>query len=156
AIVFALVRAGAEKIFVCNRNDDRAERLIAEFALTPKADQLQNIPWANRISWLERQKVDLIINATSVGMHPRIDDMPLTPKAFTSGAVAIDLVYNPSHTAFLQAAKTAGAAVVSGLGMLIHQGVAALELWSGLHLDIDDIYADLENALTTAFIPIKP
>jgi shikimate dehydrogenase len=155
AVVFALMQAGAETIFICNRSNTRAESLIVEFAPNIKTGQIQNIPWANRISWFERQRADLIINATSVGMHPRIDEMPLPPHVFVPHMVAIDLVYNPRHTAFLQAAKTAGATVVGGLGMLIHQGVAALALWSQQQLDIDDIYSSLEKQLMDA-LETKP
>jgi shikimate dehydrogenase len=51
--------------------------------------------------------------------------------AFPSKAVAVDLVYRPLHTPFMRAAEQAGARAIGGLGLLVHQGAAALELWSG-------------------------
>ncbi len=150
AVVFALLQARVGKIFLCNRSPARVEALKVTFAKYATDDQLQNIPWSNRGSWVTATAPDIIVNATSLGMHPQIHESPLPKQAFTSEMAAVDLVYNPMQTAFLRAASTAGAKMVSGLGMLIHQGVAALELWSKQPLDIREIYSNLENELQNA------
>ncbi len=147
AVVFAMLEAGTRKIFLSNRKAARAQELIAAFAAYAGAGQLQNVPWSNRSSWMAATAPDIIVNATSLGMHPQIHESPLPGEVFVSNMVAVDLVYNPMQTAFLRAARAAGAIAVNGLGMLIHQGVAALEIWSKRKFDIRDIYSDLESEL---------
>lgn len=150
AVVFAMLEAGARKIFLSNRKAARAQELIAAFAAYAGAGQLQNVPWSNRSSWMAATAPDIIVNATSLGMHPQIHESPLPGEVFVSNMVAVDLVYNPMQTAFLRAARAAGAIAVNGLGMLIHQGVAALEIWSKRKFDIREIYTNLENELRQA------
>jgi shikimate dehydrogenase len=150
AVVFTLLNAAAEKVFVSNRHADRAEALIAAFKTHVEARRLQSVPWPDRAVWIKERNVNLVVNATRVGMHPRDDESPLPNFIFSSQMVAADLVYNPLQTAFLQAASSAGAKSVSGLGMLIHQGVAAMELWSGKQFDIREIYSPLEKELIAA------
>lgn len=152
AVVFALLQARIQKIFLCNRSPARVDELMATFAEYAAEGQLQNVPWPNHSSWVAANVPDVIVNATSIGMRPQIHESPLPNHVFVSNVVAVDLVYNPLQTAFLQAAMAAGAKTINGLGMLIHQGVAALELWSEQRLDISIIYANLENELHEALI----
>jgi shikimate dehydrogenase len=77
--------------------------------------------------------VDLVLNATSLGLRPD-DPLPLDEARFPlrrAGAV-YDMIYRPAETPLLKAAKTAGCRTANGLGMLLYQGARALELWSGL------------------------
>ena len=77
--------------------------------------------------------VDLVLNATSLGLQPD-DPLPLDEARFPlrrAGAV-YDMIYRPAETPLLKAAKTAGCRTANGLGMLLYQGARALELWSGL------------------------
>ncbi len=149
AVVFALL-ARAGKFFLCNRSPARSEELMATFAKYAADGQLLNVPWPHRSSWITTNVPDIIVNATRLGMHPQIHESPLPKHVFAPNQVAVDLVYNPLQTAFLQAASTAGAKAINGLGMLIYQGVAALELWSKKPLDIREIYSNLESALRNA------
>lgn len=150
AVIFALLQAHIGRIWICNRNPDRAGAIRTAFIVFADAERLQNVSWADRAIWLKKHEVNLIINTTRVGMHPNEDESPLSHEAFSNQLAAVDLVYNPSQTAFLCAASSAGTKVVSGLGMLIYQGVAALELWSKQVLDICNIYANLESELKAA------
>lgn len=150
AIVFALLQVNARKIFLSNRRAIHAEELIAAFAAYAGDGQLQYVPWSNRSSWMAANAPDIVVNATSIGMHPQIHELPLPNHVFTPNLVAVDLVYNPLQTAFLQAAQAAGAKAINGLAMLIYQGVAALELWSKKQLDIHVIYSHLENEMRNA------
>lgn len=150
AVVFALLQLRALKIFLCNRSPARIDELMATFAEYAANGRLQNVPWSNRSSWLAATAPDIIINTTSLGMHPQVHASPLPNHLFAPNQVAVDLVYNPPQTAFLQAATAADAKAINGLGMLIHQGVAALELWSRKPLAIREIYSDLENELRQA------
>jgi len=150
AVVYILLQSGAQKIFLCNRHLERVQSLIGAFAAAE--NHLQSVSWPDRLTWLEKNEIDIIVNTTSVGMPPQMEESPLPKHVFSSKLIVVDLVYNPLQTAFLYAAHAAGAKVVNGLAMLIHQGVAALELWSKQQLDIRDIYANLEKVL----ISIKP
>jgi len=149
-VVFALLQANVGQIIVCNRSVERAETLLAAFANHAPTHQLQNVPWPERAGWLKKNKVDLLINTTRVGMHPHDDESPLPDHVFTAQMAVVDLVYNPVQTRFLRAANSAGAKIVNGLGMLIYQGVAALERWCGKQLAVGEIYSSLENELMRA------
>jgi shikimate dehydrogenase len=144
AVVFALLKTGAQKIFLCNRRADRADAVLAAFA---NDNRLQNVRWPERLNWLQNNKIDVVINATSMGMHPQLNESPLPPAVFTPCMIAFDLIYNPPATVFLRDAAEAGAKTANGLGMLIEQGVAALEIWSQRKFDLRDIYTNLENEL---------
>ena len=72
---------------------------------------------------------DIIINATSVGMSPNIDASPLTSDCLHEGQVVCDIVYTPPHTKLLQMAEAKGCKVVTGEGMLVHQGLESFKKW---------------------------
>ena len=77
-------------------------------------------------------EVDLVINATSLGLKPE-DALPLDEKQFSlkqAGAV-YDMIYRPAETKLLAAAKAAGCRTANGIGMLVHQGAKAFEIWTG-------------------------
>lgn len=76
---------------------------------------------------------DLIVNTTSVGMHPRESEMPtLPPGVFDHRPFVYDLIYAPAHTRLLQAAAEAGCETANGVGMLVQQGALSLSLWMGI------------------------
>lgn len=146
AVIFALLQANVEPIIVCNRSAERAATLFAAFA-NHAPNQLQYVPWPKRADWIKKNAVHLLINTTRVGMYPHDDESPLPAHVFAAQMAVIDLVYNPVQTKFLRTANSAGAKIVNGLGMLIDQGVAAMELWCGKQLEVDEIYSSLENEL---------
>jgi len=77
------------------------------------------------------QQSDILINATSVGMKPN-SNQSLIPKQLIKPKMTImDIVYNPVETKLAREAKSAGAKVVSGTEMLIYQGAASFEIWTG-------------------------
>ena len=79
-----------------------------------------------------KQRVDLLINATSLGLKPD-DALPLDESAFAlkNADAVYDMIYRPSETELLKRARAAGCRAANGLGMLLHQGAKALEIWSG-------------------------
>lgn len=77
------------------------------------------------------QDSDILINATSVGMKPKADVSPVAAKLLHPNLSVMDIVYNPLETKLAKDAKAAGAKVVSGVEMLIYQGAASFELWTG-------------------------
>ena len=74
---------------------------------------------------------DVLINATSVGMHPNASQSLVKPEWLKPSLTVMDIVYNPLETKLAKDAKAAGAKVVSGLEMLIYQGAASFEIWTG-------------------------
>jgi shikimate dehydrogenase len=80
---------------------------------------------------LNLQDSDILINATSVGMKPKPDDSPVPTKLLRRNLAVMDIVYNPLETKLAREAKAAGGKVVSGVEMLIYQGAASFEIWTG-------------------------
>ena len=80
---------------------------------------------------------DLLINATSVGMEPNDKENIVDPRWLKSDLVVMDIVYNPIETRLAKNAKKAGAKVVSGIEMLIYQGAASFEIWTGQKAPIE-------------------
>ncbi len=79
---------------------------------------------------------DIIINTTSVGMYPKIDEYPLDLDSFefNSNQIVYDVIYNPAKTKFLSLAENKGCKIINGLGMLFYQGIFAYEIWIGRKL----------------------
>jgi 3-dehydroquinate dehydratase/shikimate dehydrogenase len=117
AIVAGLRQYLAE-VTIYNRTVSRAEALAAEFSCR-----------AAGLDALAETSAEILINCTSVGMHPNVDDCPLQTVP-SSVKVVFDTIYNPPRTRLLaQAEKTC--LTVSGLEMFVNQGVAQFELWTG-------------------------
>ena len=74
---------------------------------------------------------DILVNATSIGMTPHIDQMPLDSDLLRAELVVFDIVYNPIKTRLVREAEAAGAETISGVEMLVWQGVLAFEKWTG-------------------------
>ncbi|HEU4962677.1 MAG TPA: shikimate dehydrogenase [Bacilli bacterium] len=90
---------------------------------------------------------DLIVNTTPVGMHPHTDAVPLYPAFLQKGQLVSDLIYNPRLTRFLQEAQARGCRISGGLGMFVHQGAHAFELWTGIAAPTDVMRAKVESCL---------
>ena len=74
----------------------------------------------------------LIVNTTPLGMSPQIEGSAWPANlAFPSKALAFDLIYNPARTRWMQQAERSGNRAINGLSMLIYQGAAAFEMWTG-------------------------
>jgi 3-dehydroquinate dehydratase/shikimate dehydrogenase len=119
AIVAGLSDAGA-KIKIYNRTIERAQKLAAEFGCEfAPLDDLANLD------------AKLVINCTSIGMHPNTDQSPLPKESIKKGMTVFDTVYNPAQTLLLKEAKQAGAKTIDGLSMFISQAAAQFKLFTG-------------------------
>jgi len=76
------------------------------------------------------QDSDILVNATSVGMYPNVNQSLVAPQWLKSNLTVMDIVYNPVETKLSRDAKAAGAKVISGVEMLIYQGAASFEIWT--------------------------
>ncbi|MEW6182922.1 MAG: shikimate dehydrogenase [Bacillota bacterium] len=133
AVCMALGMAGARRIVVFNRTYERAQALSREVQANTETTAVA-LPWED----LNKRKADVfqaagvVIQTTSIGMHPEKSACPaVSPAAFRKNQLVVDLIYNPVETRFLQMAAEAGAATQNGLRMLLYQGIAAFELWTG-------------------------
>jgi shikimate dehydrogenase len=82
-----------------------------------------------------RKEVQVIVNATSLGMQPHVDTTPLAAEDLEAGQVVYDIVYAPERTKLIRDAQARGLKTVGGLGMLVHQGRASFKLWTGVEPD---------------------
>ncbi len=76
-------------------------------------------------------KADILVNATSVGMSPDINETPVPSDLLKPGLIVYDIIYNPIKTKLLKDAEAVGAETISGVDMLVWQGVLAFEKWTG-------------------------
>jgi len=83
------------------------------------------------------KKADILVNATSVGMSPNINETPVAADLLKPSLIVFDLVYNPIKTRLLREAEQAGAKTISGLDMLVWQGALAFEQWTGIKAPVE-------------------
>lgn len=94
-----------------------------------------------------REDIQVVVNTTPVGMHPNTDATPLNAEDLVRGQIVYDIVYAPEHTKLLRDAEAMGLDTVGGLGMLVHQGRAAFEFWTGIKPDAAVFYAAAREKL---------
>ncbi|HWO97938.1 MAG TPA: shikimate dehydrogenase [Bacillus sp. (in: firmicutes)] len=121
-----------KQIDLCNRTPAKAEELIAE---NPGPVVSNSLSIEEAEAALE--KYDVIINTTSVGMHPYTDMSPLQLNRLKKGALVSDIIYNPLETKLLKDAKSRGAMTHNGIGMFVMQGALAFEKWTNKRPDIE-------------------
>lgn len=132
AIFYSLASSGMKNIDICNRTTARGEDIIKEcpFACVSKALTLQEAEQ-------EAGKYDIIIQTTSVGMYPETGAMPLNVTRIKDGAFVSDIIYNPFTTKIIDTFRHLGGRGENGIGMFVHQGALAFELWTGVKPDLD-------------------
>lgn len=94
----------------------------------------------------EGRSFDLLLNATSVGMHPHAGESPVSAEVVARCRAVFDAVYNPAQTQLLRLAGEAGALAIGGMEMLVYQAVAAHEIWYGTRFRPEDIAALCQDA----------
>jgi shikimate dehydrogenase len=135
-----LAESGVAALFLVNRTQDKADALASEIrARFPAVEVCPGYPGRD---------VDLVINATSLGLKPE-DPLPLNLDRFPLKAAGAlyDMVYRPIETRLLADARAAGVRAVNGLGMLLHQGVRAFEIWTGQAAPTSVMKAALQEEL---------
>jgi shikimate dehydrogenase len=120
AIVYGLLAKGAE-VKVFNRTLDKTQELADEFEC--EASSMDGLG--------EIQEYDIIINSTSVGMEPDVNESLVPRGLLNDKQIVFDIIYHPQETKLLKDAKEQGARAISGLEMLLYQGVAQFELYTG-------------------------
>jgi len=125
AIGYGLLEAGA-KIMLSNRTVVKGQDLTRQLGCDFRPlDELGNV------------EADVLINTTSVGMAPGEDRSPVDQKLLSKFSVVMDIVYAPLVTRLLREAASSGCEVIDGLSMLLYQGVAQFELWTGRNAPVE-------------------
>jgi shikimate dehydrogenase len=136
AVAVALLEAGCPALVLANRTPARAERLVAMLQEHFPGAQVRAVPLAEAAGVASQS--GLLVNATSVGLHSAGGAL-LPDTCFRPGQVVYDLVYRPLYTPLLQAARRRGATIIPGLDMLIGQGAAAFQIWTGLPFPVEAV-----------------
>jgi shikimate dehydrogenase len=126
AVAYQLAKDGA-RVSIANRTSGRAQEL---------AENVMSVGEANGTGLEELPELtanaDIIINTTSVGMHPDIEQTLVTADMMHTGQVVFDIVYSPLKTRLLLEAKKAGAITIDGIRMLVLQGAESFRIWTGI------------------------
>jgi len=140
AVAFSLALAGTKKIVLTDLDQKKAVALVTD--ITEKTGR--------SVEYVEQESVSdfatdvhCVINATPLGLK-KTDPLPIARESIHGKHLICDLVYNPSETRLLHVAKANGAKILSGIGMLLYQGVIAFEIWTGMKAPI----RIMKNALT--------
>lgn len=145
AVALTCADLGAASIILSDIDEEKLLGLEAEISDLGSQTEILIPSDADEQTALCRQS-DLIVQASPVGMKPS-DGSLLGPDAFRAGQDVFDLIYMYPQTAFLATAAAAGARVCNGLGMLLHQGARAYEIWTGGPPDVEAMRKSLEEAV---------
>jgi shikimate dehydrogenase len=135
-----LAATGVRQLHIVNRTESKAEAIAHEIRTRfPAVAVSVGYPGG---------KVDLVLNCTSLGLAAG-DALPLDISLFSldNARAVYDMIYQPAETPLLAAARAAGCQTANGLGMLLHQGAKALEIWSGQAAPLKVMRAALEEAV---------
>ncbi len=144
AIAVELALAGAARLTIVNRSVEHGRELV-DLLNSRTPAKAEFAAWSG--SYAIPVGTDILVNATSIGLAPNVEDKPEAAyESITSGMVVCDVIPAPT-TPFLAEAGRRGAKTVDGLGMLVYQGAIGFKLWTGLDAPVKVMY----DALTKAF-----
>jgi len=136
AAVVAMQEAGAD-VAVTNRSPDRANQLAAEF-------QCRSVEWQNRGG----EACEILINATSVGMQPNVDETPFEAAWLLPTMLVFDTVYTPENTLLLKQARQQGCRTASGLEMFVLQAARQFQIFTGQEPPVEYMVETLRQGLS--------
>ena len=119
AVAFGLKSRGAH-VTVVNRTHERGVKLAQDVGCE-----------CRRREELGELDFEILVNTTSVGMHPNVDESPVPAEILKPGMLVLDAVYNPLETRLLREAAQAGCKTATGFGWFVNQAAAQFELWTG-------------------------
>lgn len=137
AALLGLLDDGAEEVLLYNRTADRARAVARRIG----GHRVRVVPILRE---LEGEDVDLVVNATRLGLDPD-DPSPLDFTMLHRAGAAMDLVYGSRGTPFVRAAEAAGIRATDGLEMLVQQGAASFERWWGRSAPVDVMRAAVQE-----------
>ena len=149
AIAFLCAGKKASEIYIMNRTLEKAQNIADAVNEYAKKDIAKAAGISECGSFDKKDYI--VIQTTSVGLHPHDDETAVTADEFYKNAAAgVDIIYNPYETMFMKLMKKHGKPAYNGLKMLLYQGVAAYELWNDCKISsdmADIIYEDMKKEL---------
>lgn len=137
AAVYGLVREGA-KVIVVNRTMQKAQVMLADLTISAGIRGVDAMTLDEAVEYAP----SLIINCTSSGLYPKIDDSPwIEGVPFPQNITVYDMIYRPQKTKFMTQAENAGGRAIGGLGMLVRQGALSFKLWTGVDAPLETMFA---------------
>ncbi|HDY67371.1 MAG TPA: shikimate dehydrogenase, partial [Candidatus Scalindua sp.] len=135
AIVFGLKEKGCD-IIIYNRTIERAKRLSDDVGCKYR-----------RFEEISELNTDILINSTSIGMFPNVEESPVPKNALKKAMIVFDAVYNPIETRLLRDAEERGCHTVNGLTMFINQAAEQFRLWTGIEPPVELMKNVAKNVL---------
>lgn len=149
SVIYSLIRNfKVERINIVNRTEQLAESLKEYFSTKMIFSNIKSYPLVppDLIDVFRNSK--LIVNTTSIGMYPDVDDAATTIlESFTKDQIVFDVVYTPIKTKLLKLAESQGARIITGLKMFVEQGAKSYEIWTGEQMPKEKVYKALESYL---------
>lgn len=147
AIATELILAGLKRLTVVNRSESRGKQLVSDLVERTGA-AVDFLLWPEPCLTVAGD-VDLLINATSIGLFPNVEAMPAVDLGSAPKHMLVcDAVFNPAETMLLNHAKAHGLMTLDGLSMLVYQGVIGFEIWTGKPAPEKVMKAALQRELT--------
>ena len=144
AVGHALSRNGAA-VSITNRSRDRGRALALELGC-------QFVSWENRGA----ESCEILVNCTSVGMHPKLDETPFEQHWLGDTTLVFDTVYNPEQTLLLKQARERGCPTVSGIEMFVRQAGRQFELFTGVQAPLEYMAETLRRSMSAARSIVNP
>lgn len=141
AVAHALHREGA-MVTLTNRTTERATALAHEIG-------------CRYVEWKARHSVlcEMVVNCTSVGMHPNVDESPLHPSYLKPGLIVFDTVYTPEQTLLVKEARERNCHVITGVELFIRQAALQFQHFTGRPAPIDLFRQVIRRALSPVTLP---
>ena len=157
-LVFALMtEEKAARIILVGRNVSKSAQLLLDVKNNlasagvmsgTKLELLDSKPYS-----AIADEIDIVVNATPLGMHPNTDSSPVLSRDLRIRQIVYDIVYVPERTLLIREAESMGLQTVGGLGMLVHQGLASFQLWTGSTPEANQFYVSAREQLTRSGRP---
>jgi 3-dehydroquinate dehydratase/shikimate dehydrogenase len=142
AIGWACEKAGAA-VTVTNRTSVRGKELATRLGC-------QFVSWENRGTTFS----DVIVNCTSIGMHPNVDETPLPDNLLNEGTLVFDTVYNPEQTMLIRQSRERGCRTVTGVEMFVRQAARQFHYFTGEEASLDLLRKIVRKAIS--FVKVSP
>lgn len=136
SIAFGLAAEGCA-LTITNRTPERAQKLASEV-------RCRTVDWAGRHGVV----CDTVVNCTSVGMHPNLDECPLHNSFLRPGMLIFDTIYTPETTMLLREAESRGCHTLTGVDMFVRQAALQFKLFTGRDAPIDVMTTLVRRALS--------
>ncbi len=149
SIAYCLLREDIGRLEILNRSYDKALALSQRLLKNNVASK-NKLDIVEDLSKLERESIDILVNATSLGMYPMERESPIELEGFREDLIIYDIVYKPLETRLIKEGKKKGYRTFNGLDMLINQAVLSEEFWFKEKLDkklVARLREDLEEYL---------